>query len=104
MVPSDTGNATNLNAMNERNPNATVFKAQTARWSKPILSAKMAWETVEMMSKVVYTIIVRVRLLPYGEVERNVNHLCMEWEIIELMRYETDQALAARYSISPAME
>ena len=86
--------------MNERNPNATVFKAQTARWSKPILSAKMARETVEMMSKVVYTIIVRVRLLPYGEVERNVNHLCMEWEIIELMRYETDQALAARYSIS----
>ena len=72
--------------MNERNPNATVFKAQTARWSKPILSAKMAWETVEMMSKVVYTIIVRVRLLPYGEVERNVNHLCMEWEIIELRR------------------
>ena len=57
-----------------------------------------------MMSKVVYTIIVRVRLLPYGEVERNVNHLCMEWEIIELMRYDGDHAIAARYSFEVSIK
>ena len=88
----------NLNATNERKPNAAVFKAQTARWSKPILSAKMACENVEMISRIVYTAIVRARLRPYGEVERNVNHLCIEWEIIELMRYDGDHAIAARYS------
>ena len=76
----------NLNTTNERNPNAAVFRAQTARWLKPILSAKIACENVEMISKIVYTAIVRARLRPYGEVERNVNHLCMEWEIIELRR------------------
>ena len=86
MVPSDIGNAMNLNAMNERNPNAAVFKAQTARWSKPILSAKIACENVEMISRIVYTAIVRARLRRYGEIERNVNRLCMEWEISELRR------------------
>lgn len=86
MVPSDNGNAMNLNATNERNPNAAVFRAQTARWSKPILSAKIACDRVEMNSRIVYTAIVRARLRPYWEAERNVNHLCMEWEISELRR------------------
>ena len=86
MVPSDIGNAMNLNAMNERNPNAAVFKAQTARWSKPILSAKIACENVEMISRIAvsYTHLTLPTIL--WEAERNVNHLCMEWEISELRR------------------
>tara|TARA_X000001036_G_C20690420_1_gene809216 strand:- start:2899 stop:3054 length:156 start_codon:yes stop_codon:yes gene_type:complete len=51
-----------------------------------MLSAKIAWENVEIISRIVYTVIVRARLRPYGEIERNVNHLCMEWEISELRR------------------
>ena len=50
--PSEAGKATNLNARKEANPKASVFIAHTRIWLYPIVSARRAWDAVDITSKI----------------------------------------------------